>query len=316
MARACVTIAVCLLQAACFFRPTLDGDGSTGDSPSTTTDAPTSTSGTTTSTTEAATSMLSVTVPTLPDTSSTDPTLTSAESGTDPDPSLPDPSSTSTSEPLDCPDPIDQPQDAECTDQSGCGCASGKCFLVPILGGWCGECLVDSDCPGGGCTVPNPVGNDGGVGSTCNSGQAGDGCMTDGVCNDPLNPSCATLFEVPGIITVATCGECSQNADCPASAPNCTPVYDVLHFTGVTTCVPDSTVQDDSGCNLTPDDLDNPVGNNACASGFCGEANVMGLLKVGICGQCNADSDCPNNQACTDPVVDLDLGTLVGSVCQ
>ena len=46
-----------------------------------------------------------------------------------------------------------------------CGCASGLCFLVPILGGWCGECLVDADCGNGGCTIPDPISS---VGATCN----------------------------------------------------------------------------------------------------------------------------------------------------
>ncbi|MFY0536932.1 hypothetical protein [Nannocystis pusilla] len=42
----------------------------------------------------------------------------------------------------------------------------------------------------------------------------------------------------------------------------------------------------------------------------------MGLLKLGICGQCNSDADCPVNQKCSDPLVDLDMGLLIGSVCQ
>jgi hypothetical protein len=41
----------------------------------------------------------------------------------------------------------------------------------------------------------------------------------------------------------------------------------------------------------------------------------MGLVKLGICGQCNSDADCSMGQTCTDPQVDLDTSLLIGSVC-
>ena len=221
-----------------------------------------------------------------------------------------------TTMPAGCMDEIeDQANDAECSDASGCGCASGKCFLVPILGGWCGECLGDVDCSGGGCTVPNPID---GVGSTCNQGEPGAGCESNEVCTDPKNLACGTLLEVQGIIKVATCGECATNMEClDAALPNCSPTYDVMNFTGKYVCVGDATVPNSSGCNLADDGKGNPVGNSACESGFCGEANVMGLLKVGVCGECNSNADCPANKpTCTDPIVDLDAAALVGSICQ
>ena len=116
------------------------------------------------------------------------PTITASDTDVDPDTTNED----SNTDPVDCPDPLDQPNNSECTDTSGCGCASGKCFLVPILGGRCGECLVDTDCSeGGGCTVPNPIA---GTGATCNMGEPGAGCMTDEVCADPANSSCGTLL--------------------------------------------------------------------------------------------------------------------------
>lgn len=220
--------------------------------------------------------------------------------------------SVTTSEPS-CPDMENQENDAACTDASGCGCKSGKCFLVPILGGFCGECLVDTDCGEGGCTVPNPIA---GVGATCNMGEPGAGCMTSDVCTDPANADCGVLLEVPGIISVATCGECAANADCEdANLPNCTPTYDVANFSGKYVCVADNTVANNDGCNLTDDGMGGVVGNTACMSGFCGDAVVMGLLHIGICGECNSNEDCAPNQTCTDPVVDLEMGALVGSVC-
>jgi hypothetical protein len=272
-------------------------------------------------TTDDVTSMSSISTLTFPDTDPTaPPTITddpdSESVGPGSDPTFPDTSTTfppdTTTDP-NCPDPANQPQSAACTDASGCGCASGFCFLVPILGGFCGECLVDADCGDGGCTVPNPLGN---IGATCNTGQAGDGCMTDDVCSDPQNDICATILSVPGIINVATCGECVDTTDCPGNAPNCSPVYDIPNFTGTNTCVPNGSVPNNGGCNLAEDNMNDPVGNKACDSGFCGEANVMGLLKLGICGECNSDSDCQPGDFCSDPVVDLEQGTLVGSVCQ
>ncbi|MFY0536931.1 hypothetical protein [Nannocystis pusilla] len=119
-----------------------------------------------------------------------------------------------------CNDPLGQPQNSSCTDASGCGCESGKCFVVPVLGGFCGECLGDDDCPDGGCTVINPVA---GVGSKCNLGKAGDGCESDAACTDPTAQDCSPVLEVPGIITVATCGECKTDVDCPRKRPTAPP---------------------------------------------------------------------------------------------
>jgi len=217
----------------------------------------------------------------------------------------------STTMPVECNDPPGQPQDATCTDTSGCGCASGSCFVIPILGGWCGECEVDADCQGGGCTIPNPIAS---VGAVCNKGQPGDGCQTDAVCADPEFSSCGTVLEVPGIIAVSTCGMCTTNADCPNSAPNCSPVYDVAAFSGMFACVPNASVPNNEGCNLQLAG-GQPIGNKACQSGFCGEANVMGLLKMGICGECNVNSDCDPGESCTDAQVDLNTNELIGSSC-
>lgn len=214
-----------------------------------------------------------------------------------------------------CNDPEGQPINSSCTDPSGCGCDTEKCFVVPALGGFCGECLTDEDCAavtGGGCSVPNPIA---GIGATCNMGGAGEGCMSDAVCVDPANGTCGVLLQVPGIITVATCGQCQVNADCtdPALA-NCTPTYIVEDFKGKLDCVADASVENNFGCSL--EQIDGaPAGNKACKSGFCGEASVMGLLKLGICGECNSDMDCPMGMQCTDPQVDLESGALVGSVC-
>ena len=256
--------------------------------------------------------------PTAPPTITADPSSdpSGTESASESDPTFPldlPPDNSETTFDPNCPDPPNQPHSADCTDASGCGCASGRCFLVPILGGFCSECLVDADCGAGGCTVPDVLNS---VGAVCNMGEEGAGCMSDDVCNDPSASHCATIVEVPGIITVATCGECTTNADCPAQLPNCTPAYDIGHLTGVTFCAADGSVPNNSGCNLEDDGMGNPVGNKACQTGHCGDAVVMGLLHVGICGACNQNSDCMPNETCSDPVVDLEMGTLIGAICQ
>nr|WP_293183531.1 hypothetical protein [Nannocystis sp.] len=212
-----------------------------------------------------------------------------------------------------CMDEPGLPNDSACTDASGCGCASGKCFIVPALGGFCGECLGDEDCGGGGCTVPNVIGA---VGSRCNKGGPGDGCMSDAVCQDPSAPLCKPVIEVPGIITVATCGACRSNADCPDPAlHNCSPDYDLAGFTGQYSCKADGSVANNLGCNLG-DCLGEPLGDRVCASGSCGEANIMGLVKLGVCGECDGPGDCQAGRSCADPVVDLQSSELFGSFCQ
>ena len=225
--------------------------------------------------------------------------------------------SVTTGEPA-CDDLEGQVNNTPCTDASGCGCESGKCFIVPALGGFCGECLADADCvaSGGGCTVPNPIAM---VGSTCNMGEAGAGCETNEICATAEAGFCGLLLTVPGIIDVSTCGACAVNDDCVDPAlPNCSPTYDVMNFSGQFVCVADASVPQDGGCNSNLDANDVPIGNPACESGFCGEANVMGLVKLGICGECSSNADCVKvgKKTCAKPSVDLGAATLIGAVCE
>lgn len=211
-----------------------------------------------------------------------------------------------------CSDLPGQPQDANCTDASGCGCASGRCFIMPILGGLCGECLGDSDCGGGGCTVPNPIV---GLGAKCNKGQPGDGCMSDGVCAAPGAGKCGQVFAVPGIVTVTTCGECASNADCGADAPNCSPDYALLGFGGTLVCAADGSRADDTGCDLASDGAGGALGDDACQSGHCGAALLQGVVELGLCGQCSDDADCSMDQVCGEARADLTTGALFGARC-
>lgn len=210
---------------------------------------------------------------------------------------------------------LGQPDGAGCKDASGCGCASEKCFTIPIVGGFCGECLGDADCDGGGCTVPNPFAM---VGSTCNQGEPGAGCQSDAVCQDAANALCGTLLEVPGIFAVSTCGECASNDDCTDPLlPNCSPTYDVMNVSGKFVCVADGTVPNDTGCSLAEDEFGEPVGNSACMSGFCGTATIEQIVKVGLCGDCNSNADCEaiGLSKCNAASVDTMSGATKGATC-
>lgn len=237
-----------------------------------------------------------------------DPTGTTGDppgTTTDVDPSTTSTTNTTTTtDPGNCQDIPNQSDDSPCTDPSGCGCSSGKCFIVPALGGFCGECLVDADCQGGGCSIPNPIA---GTGAECNMGLPGDGCQTDAVCSEPSHDLCAEVILVPGIINVSTCSQCLTNADCGAGLV-CAPTFDIPHFTGKNDCVPPGSVPDDQGCLADG-------GASACASGHCGEASLMGLFQFGVCGECSSDNDCPPGAICSDPEVDLDSGALIGAEC-
>ncbi|MCA9691772.1 MAG: hypothetical protein R3A51_16165 [Nannocystaceae bacterium] len=191
-----------------------------------------------------------------------------------------------------------------------CECFSGSCFVVPLVGGSCGECKVDADCPRGGCTVPNPWGMEG---ASCNMGEAGKGCETDEVCVDPLYNVCATIIEAKGILALKTCSECQTNDDCADPTPNCAAELDLENFTGILKCTANGALQNNEPCQL-PGQLD-----PACASMMCSKADVMNVLDVGLCGECLSDGDCQPGQTCTEAWVDLGGGgvdDLYGSKCE
>jgi hypothetical protein len=200
-------------------------------------------------------------------------------------------------------DPNGAPMGATCTSDEECG--SCNCYVVPFLGGQCGECNEDADCADttmGGCTPPNPFMNNG---STCNMGEAGGGCETSDVCADGL--TCGTVLDLLGLIQINTCGECMSDMDCTDQI--CAPVVIVEEFNGQNMCIDANSLPQDSFCNLEGN------GDMACESGICSTIDIMGLAQVGSCGACNTDADCPMNQTCTPGEFILDTGTLVGSTC-
>lgn len=270
--------------------------GCSGDDTSTSATDSSSTSGTGTESDSSTSTSTSTTGGT--ETSTTDSTSTSTTSDTTAT------TSTSTTGVMDLPDGSMCTADAEC--------ASMSCYLVPLLGGLCGECKVDSDCNGGGCTIPNPLA---GVGATCNKGGSGEGCMSDEVCVDPNAPFCGTVLDASPIIKVLTCGECKTNADCmDAKAPNCSPDISVADFNGLLSCVADNSVPNDTACSLAKDG-GGTAGDKACESGKCTTATLEGVVKIGICGTCFTDDDCDGGKKCVAAAVDTNSGDLKGAFC-
>jgi hypothetical protein len=200
-----------------------------------------------------------------------------------------------------CDPPGELALSAKCSD--GCACASGKCFTIEFFGGWCSECTSDADCPGGGCTLPDPNTP---VGAMCNNGGPGANCMSDAVCNDPGYPFCALLYELPDILSVRACSQCASASDCPESAPFCAPDYTLGIYGGIRTCVTAGGRADGKGCDL----------DGACASGHCGVAAIQGLIVLPVCGACSTDTDCLEGQTCVAGVIDPQAGTIDGSTCQ
>ena len=179
-------------------------------------------------------------------------------------------------------------------------CVSGECYLVGILGGVCGECNEDADCADGGCTLPNPLN---GTPPVCNMGLLGEGCETTDVCDTDL--VCALIIDIPGLVSASTCSECETDADC--GMDTCQPDYDLPNFSGVNECVMPGSLADGHGCDLV-------TGDAACASGHCAQGNLMMILFLGVCSECEVDGDCGPGETCVEPDIDL-MGGLTAGMC-
>jgi hypothetical protein len=200
--------------------------------------------------------------------------------------------------------PEPQPDGSDCTTNEEC--ISGKCFYVAVLGGICGECLTDDDCPDGGCSLPIPdLFPTGPKGAVCNEGELGGGCNTTEACSGDL--VCSVLIEVPGILTAAGCSECDSDADCDGGQL-CSPTYDIGNLSGARMCVDPGSVQNGEGCDHEG------TGDDACNSGHCYAYEFMGLVTVGVCGECKTSADCDEGE-CQEPDLDLDTFEVSPPVC-
>jgi len=196
-----------------------------------------------------------------------------------------------------------QPDGGGCTED--CECESESCFFIAAIGGICGECKGDDDCEGGGCSIPNPLAEPP-TGAFCSDGSNGTGCETDAACADGL--SCGTLLEAPGILTLATCGECLVDGDCD-NGQLCSPTIDIGAFTGELLCVDPGTVPNGQACDHLG------TGSDACESGICATIDVMSVIQIGVCGECDVDADCMDkNMMCADPDLD-DMMTVIPPMC-
>lgn len=193
------------------------------------------------------------------------------------------------------------PNGSPCTSDGEC--ESENCYVVPFLGGQCGECNEDADCAEGGCTPPNPFESNG---STCNMGELGGGCETSDVCMDGL--VCGNVLDLLGLIQINTCGNCEDDSVC-TDGDICAPIVVVEEFSGINDCIAPGTLEQDAFCQLEGN------GDAACASGICSTIDIMGLAEVGACGECNTDDDCGGG-TCVAGEFNLDMGALSGSTCQ
>lgn len=184
-------------------------------------------------------------------------------------------------------------------------CASGACYRFGVLGGICGECTSDDDCPDGGCT-PADILSDPPQESVCNVGELSGGCESDAACSDEL--VCATLVNVPGLIPIRTCSECETDIEC-GPGWHCTPVHQPIVAGGFKYCAPTGSVADGANCELLG------TGDQACESGHCAAADLMGLVELGVCSQCELDTDCSDAQICLPPEADLESDSFIPGVC-
>lgn len=192
---------------------------------------------------------------------------------------------------------------------SPCGspldCESGYCEspapgVVPSA---CSECANDDDCKMGTCSFDPGllymVCTDGGIGVMCDSDE---GCM------DPL--VCTTLIETGGFIDADFCSEC-RPGDVPCADGNiCSPVYNLDTLQGYHACLPPGSVEDGGGCPTM-----GPVGDGTvCMSGSCSVALIMGVIPIGVCGECETDMDCMGMMGTCQPA-EVGMGGIVPSMC-
>lgn len=253
-------------------------DGSTVSG--TTTNTPTTGTGTTTGTTE-----------TTAATGTTGTTQATEATGTTEAPICVEP-------PFD-PDPPG-PAAVMCGDDPECSPEQVCVLVIPLLAGLCGECETDADCPGGGCTMADPIHM---RGSFCNTGKPGAGCETDAACNNECNNLCSSVIDLPQFnYSIKTCGACRSSEDC-AAGELCRTEFDLSIFSGIHVCTPAGSLQNGEFCDLFLG------GAAACESGICAPA-AKGLFTFGVCSECRLAQDCMIGQDCSPAVYD-DLGGTV-----
>ncbi len=206
-------------------------------------------------------------------------------------------SSTAPTTGLNC---LNAPNGSACADP--CDCESGACSILGPLGGVCSECDEDADCKsitGFGCNPANPL--DGTPGACSKDGSPGQHCESAEACAQGL--VCGLLADVPGIVSIKTCGLCDQNGGCSGGL-KCAPHYDPGYLGGVHQCVGPGSLPDGEGCDLTGD-------GSECQSGKCAPTTLMGTPIIGICSPCAADADCTAPAVCKLPELVIEADSIV-----
>jgi hypothetical protein len=197
---------------------------------------------------------------------------------------------------------VPQPNGGQC--ESNEGCESGFCYVLPMIGGVCGECLMDSDCEMGTCALSAEL-----MYAVCTMGELGDMCDSDEGCMGEL--VCTELIDTGGFFNASFCSTCGPTLECEGDDV-CSPVYDAAGFSGHMECAAPGSVPNGGGCPL--DDAGMGDGT-VCTSGICSVADAfMGFVQLGVCGECITDAECMEPATCTP--ASAGMGGLEGSVCE
>lgn len=171
-------------------------------------------------------------------------------------------------------------------------CQTGHCYKIPLPlddlpPGICSECSKDQHCVDKGlgisCTVDAAT-----LGAACTDGGLGSFCESQAACQ-PQYWCDEILADADGLLP-HSCGECRDDVDCK-DGKRCTPRIDLAMYTGNKYCAAPGSVPNDGLCPEF-------TGSGVCANGHCGVVNVVGMLDVGICGQCTSDADCAAPKVC------------------
>jgi hypothetical protein len=183
--------------------------------------------------------------------------------------------------------------DADCAEDLFCN-------GVPSLGyGICSACGSDADCDGGNCTLTaNGY-------FECGDGSLGQMCETDEACAE--GTYCAEVVDLGGLVNGNFCSTCKDDSHC-MNGQLCAPMIefmDLMNIGGQRSCVDPESVPNDQICDH------NGAGDEQC-TGFCTAASLMGLIEIGVCGECETDADCMMG---TCMPAELGFGGVTGSTC-
>lgn len=186
-------------------------------------------------------------------------------------------------------------------------CDSGYCYMLPMIGGVCSECLDDTNCgEGETCQVDFGL-----LYAVCGEGGLGVMCSGDEGCGDL---TCELVLDTGGLFDITTCSECGESNPCPNAEDTCSPVVDInLPPSGYLTC--QAPASQPNGATCPWDNATMSGDGTPCMSGICAPADAggFGLITVGVCGECATDADCPMQGTCMPGTAEQ--SGITGSTC-